>query len=109
MDTEYCTKDSVDEHLSDKTVYRRLTKGGARSFLAGVARLLEAYVSRHQDRLTKAEYQYLNRGITRNKNKLAKFYVTVKVHKPAPHPYRLIVATCGTTLAILSKWLDYKL
>ena len=40
------------------------------------------------------------------------FYTTVKVHtkvKKTPHPYRPIVATCGTALAILSKWLDHKL
>ena len=24
-----------------------------------------------------------------------------------PHPFRPIVVTCGTALAILSKWLDY--
>ena len=47
MDTEYYTKNSVAEHLSDKTVYKRLTKGEARSYLTGVARLLEAFVSRH--------------------------------------------------------------
>ena len=39
---------------------------------------------------------------------MAKFYTTVKMHK-SPHTLRPIVATCGTVLSNLSKWLDYKL
>ena len=38
--------------------------------------------------------------------------MTIKVHKrvdePVPHPFRPIVATCGTALVILSKRLDHK-
>ena len=44
---------------------------------------------------------------------MARFYTTIKIHKriegKVPHPFRPIVATCGTALAVLSKWLDYKL
>ena len=39
---------------------------------------------------------------------MSRFYTTIKVHKN-PYTFRPIVATCGTALYILSKWLDNKL
>ena len=55
----------------------------------------------------------MKRGLARDRGRISCFYTTVKVHKKVkekiPNPFRPIVATCGTALAILSKWLDYKL
>ena len=63
--------------------------------------------------MTDYENTYLRRGLKRDKNKIARFYTTVKVHKrvekPLPNPFRPIAASCGTAQAILSKWLDHKL
>ena len=58
--------------------------------------------------MSKAEWTYLKRGLKKFRGKMARFYMTAKVHK-CPVKYRPIVATCGTALSALSKWLDYKL
>ena len=104
-----CTKGAVEEHLSDDKVYKRLTRGEIAGQFEGVSTRVESFVNRHQDKLSKPEYQFLKRGIKRDRKKLARFYVTAKTHKPKPRPYTPIVATCGTVLAILSKRLDHKL
>jgi hypothetical protein len=113
IETEFLTQRGISDHLSNSKVYKRLSKREALGQLEGVERMLQSFVSKHADRLSEAEYTYLKRGLKRDRKKLARFYMTIKVHKrvdkPVPHPFRPIVATCGTALAILSKWLDHKL
>ena len=70
--------------------------------------LVGSFASRWQKHLTKAEHTYFKRGLKENKNKLAKFYTTIKVHKNPP-TLRPIVAECGTVILVRSSWLGYKL
>ena len=102
------TEKGVTEHLSNHNVYQKMSERNARAQLRGVELLVDSFASRLQQCLTKAEYTYLKRGLKQNKNKLAKFYTTIKVHKN-PHTLRPIVAQCGTVISVLSSWLDYKL
>ena len=50
----------------------------------------------------------MKRGLKRDRKGIAKFYNLVNILKN-PHSLRPIVATCGTAISILSRWLDYKL
>ena len=113
VETEFLTERGISDHLSNQEVYKRLSKKEAVGQLEGVERLIESFISKYSEELSKAEYTYLKRGLARDRGRISRFYTTVKVHKRVeekiPHPFRPIVATCGTALAILSKWLDYKL
>ena len=113
IETKHLTKCGVEEHLSNTTVYKKLSRGAAYGRLQGVEILMESFISRHRDQLPDYEYTYLKRGLKRDRGRIGRFYTMVKLHKnkegPIPHPFRPIVAACGTALAILSKWLDYKL
>ena len=51
---------------------------------------------------------FFKRGEEQCGDKIAQFYLTIKVHK-TPYKFRPIVATCGTLLSLVSRWLDYKL
>ena len=108
IDTEHLTERGVTEHLGNSKVYIRMTKKEAYAHLAGVERMVASFASKWQDNLSKAEHTYLRRGIKKYRGKLARFYMTIKVHKD-PYKFRPIVATCGTVLSALSSWLDYKL
>ena len=58
--------------------------------------------------MSRAELTFLKRGYKRDRDRMENFYTTVKIHK-TPHTLKPIVATRGTVLSNLSKWLDYKL
>ena len=107
-ETEYLTEGGVREHLSNESVYKRLSKQEAMGQLQGVERLVMSFWNNHQNNMSRAELTFLRRGYKRDRGRMAKFYTMVKMHKD-PHELRPIVATCGTVLSNLSKWLDYKL
>ena len=107
-ETAHLTEGGVQEHLSNESVYKRLSKREATAQLKGVEMLIEEFYSKNQNKMSRAEHTFLKRGLKRDRGRMAKFYTTVKVHKN-PHTLRPIVATCGTALSNLSKWLDYKL
>ena len=117
-DTKVITQLGVSDHLSNSDTYKRLTEGQAHGQLDGVERLIASFISTHRDKLGDAEYTFLKRGLKRDRKNFGRFYTTPKIHKEVereiphpqlPHPLRPIVATCGTALANLSKWVDYKL
>ena len=107
-ETEYLTEGGVREHLSNENVYKRLSRREAMAQLQGVESLVMSFWHNNQGKMSRAELTFLRRGYKRDRGRIAKFYTTVKIHKN-PHTLRPIVATCGTVLSNLSKWLDYKL
>ena len=108
IETEYYTEKGVTEHLNNAEVYQKMYKGVAFAHLKGVEMLIDSFINKFQDSMSDAEYIYLKRALKKYSGKMFWFYMTVKVHKN-PIKYRPIVATCGTALSGLSKWLDYKL
>ena len=111
IEVEYCTERSVSDHLSDTTVYRRIPKHTAKTFVSCVENyLIEGFISKYRANkvLSEAEATYLNRGLDKCRGGIARFYTTVKVHK-SPIKFRPIVSTCGTAVSVLSSWLDYQL
>ena len=58
--------------------------------------------------LTDAEGDFLNAATRRNPDKLARFRMSMKVHK-TPFMFRPIVACAGTWMNDWSRWLDYQL
>ena len=52
-ETEYVTEQSVIEHLSNSTVYKKLSKGEATAQLKGVEMLIMAFYSLWQEELSK--------------------------------------------------------
>ena len=81
IETESLTERGIEDHLSNQDVYKRLSKGEAIGQLKGVERLIESFISEHCEHLSSAEYTYLKRGLKRDRNKMARFYTTVKIHK----------------------------
>ena len=109
IETEFLTKRNISDHLSNQDVHIRLSRREALGQLEGVERLIEAFISKYSEMLSKAEKQ----GLAQYRGTMPRFYTTIKVHKTVeekiPHPFRPIVTACGTALAILSRWLDHKL
>ena len=58
--------------------------------------------------ISDAESDFLSRAVKRNEFKLAKFRMTMKVHK-TPWKMRPIVCCSGTFMNDWSRWLDYQL
>ena len=67
---------------------------------------MESLINELDRYISSAEATYLKRGLKQNKDNLARFYLSVKVHKEQLK-HRPIVATIGTTQHVLSRWLDY--
>ena len=67
---------------------------------------MESLINELDRYISSAESTYLKQGLKQNRDNLARFYLTSKVHKEQLE-HRPIVATIGTTQHVLSRWLDY--
>ena len=59
VETEFLTERGISDHLSNQEVYKRLSKKEAAGQLEGVERLIESFISKYSEELSKAEYTYL--------------------------------------------------
>ena len=108
LNTDHLTERGCSEHLSNTSVYQRLSRGMAETFVKGAERIMQEFMGEYKDSIRPAELTYLRRGLHQRSGKMARFYMTIKVHKN-PYKFRPIVSTCGTAISCLSSWLDYKL
>ena len=104
--TEFATKQTIEEHLSDGNVYRRLTEELASANQRGFEMKMESFINRVAPHVSDAEHIFLRRGLKTRRGNMSRFYTLAKVHK-FPLQLRPIVATCGTAQSALSQWLDY--
>jgi len=80
--TEHLTERGVSEHLGNQEVYQRLTETAAHSFQRGFEMIFDGFITKCQNaKISKAEITYLVRGRNQRKGKLARFYMTAKMHK----------------------------
>ena len=108
IDTEHLTERGVSGHLSESTVYNKLTKREASRQLSGIGRLIEAFISKWARGLYDAEYIFLKQGLKRACKGIAQFYTMSKMHNKL-YTSHLIGATCRTVISILRSWIDHKL
>ena len=122
MSRENYIRQGIEEHLRNDRVYKRLTKTQVKNEQKRLQYLQAAFKGRHRPfrpnenpatssstgELTEADYIYLNRayGV---EDRLARFRMTLKVHKKPNPKMRPIVCCAGTRMNHISKWLDFQL
>ena len=99
---------AISEHLSNRAVYQLLTAQEALTHVRKLRRTLRDFMATWRARrvISKAEYVFLDRYIDQNKDRFARFRMSLKAHKN-PWKMRPIVCCVGTSLNGLSVWLDY--
>ena len=88
--------------------YAIITDRAADSMMNLLRRALELWITKHRADLTKGDKIYLRTTRNLTPNKLAKFRMSMKVHK-SPWKTRPIVCCVGTWMNNWSKWLDFYL
>ena len=96
------------EHLGDSETYAPLNDKACDSMMSLLRRTLEHWMSKFYSTLTKGDKQYLRTAMNLAPDKLAKFRLTMKVHK-TPFKTRPIVCCVGTFMNAWSRWLDFYL
>ena len=112
------------EHLGNESNYKIISEQEARTLMRGIYYRFGSWMKRfywdqyfaRQDGeqfdgpvgISDAESDFLSRAVKRNEFKLAKFRMTMKVHK-TPWKMRPIVCCSGTFMNDWSRWLDYQL
>ena len=85
------------EHLDNEQVYQRLTPAQAQAKQIQISYLFDSFRTRHADALEEPVCIFLGRCKRLYRNKIAKFYGTIKIHK-SPWKVRPIVSKVGTYL-----------
>ncbi len=106
MDRSDYMNRAISDHLSNTSVYTRLSEYDARRIMASIRFDLESTFERYGDDLCKTEQTYLKRFIEQGTYRMKQFYITIKVHKD--NTTRPIVSCCGSQTEGFSKWIDYK-
>ena len=94
-------------------MYRKLPEQLAHTLQKGFELKMERFITKASSakakaKISKAERTFLSRGLKQERGSISKFYLNAKVHKPNLE-HRPIVANCGTSQSVLSRWIDYKL
>ena len=107
-ETDNYIERALQDHLNDKETYQRLTKIQIKSIQANIKYKFDLFKSENIEKMSQAELTYFKRAREQCEGKIAKFYLTAKVHK-TPWKTRPVVAACGTLMKTISKWVDYQL
>ena len=108
LDRERYITRAMEEHLGDEDTYAIISDKAADSMMDLLRRALELWISKYNEDLTMGDRVYLRTARNIAPNKLAKFRMSMKVHK-SPWKTRPIVCCVGTWMNNWSKWLDYYL
>ena len=81
IETEFLTERNISDHLSNQDAYKRLSRREALGRVEGVERLIELFIGKYNEMLSKEEYTYLKRGLAQDRGTMLHFYTTSKVHK----------------------------
>ena len=121
LDREVYIERGCSEHLGNSTNYKLLSKANINTKMAYLRYQLwhflgkfyqaPIYAARNGEEpdvvgISKAENTYLIRAYKKCGERIARFRMTMKVHK-TPWKMRPIVACSGTWMNAWSKWLDY--
>ena len=79
--TEHATERAVSDHLGNQRTYRRLSEDEALGQQRAFERMFHKFPDKYKEKLSEPELQYLLRGLLQRSEKLARFYLTGKVHK----------------------------
>ena len=96
----------IAEHLGNAQVYQRLSNLESVCHEKLLRQKIISFIGKWKFRLQPAEYTFLERALEQTKGRIAKFRMTIKVHKK-PWKTRPIVCCVGTLGNYLSRWLDY--
>lgn len=121
LDRQVYIERGCSEHLGNPTNYQEITEQQVFTRMAGLKYKLFHFLSEFYSKpilekrqgktpsviaISKAEHTYLLRAIKKFGEKLARFRMTLKIHK-IPWKTRPIVCCAGTWMNAWSKWLDY--
>ena len=98
----------IKEHLGNKNTYRQLNCHETNAQIRKLSYHFDAFTSEFKTELGGETTTFLHRSKRQFGHNISKFRATIKVHKNPPKT-RPVVATCGTYLGSLSKWLDQQL
>ena len=116
----------MDEHLGDETTYMKISERHAINRLNAIRKCIMKTVNQYDregrkpnepGNLPENERMYFNRLFEKDPEKdfrIPQFYGNPKVHKKRKpgnlhYPLRPVVSQCGSFLAFISQYLDYKL
>jgi hypothetical protein len=106
MDTTDYVNQILTEHLLTDT-YLQLTEGKAKYRLNDVKDTLKTLLANNTSSLSKSELLFFKRNLQEH-HRIPVFYGLPKVHKQ-PVTLCPVVSTSGSSLAIFSTWLDYRM
>ena len=115
----------LDDHLSDPTIYQRLTEEEASRSIQRLAASIRDFIRTHAPtraelddapssqtffpcQVTELDRKFLERCLEQNEDPFSYFYISAKVHK-TPWKTRPIVSYCGSLAYGIAKWLDQQL
>lgn len=99
---------ALKDHLMKPNLYKKLSFYEMKYLLHQQHDQLREWVADNTHCLSKPERTFFKRAFKWFKQRVQQFYITAKVHK-TPWATRPVVGTCGSNLAQLSKWHDWKL
>ncbi len=108
MERDKLIQQVIEEHLSNVNVYKQLTAADTSAAMQCLRYKFDDFRNKHKETLGQNVLTFFRRSLNQHGCNVAKFRATIKVHKNPPTT-RPIVATCGTFLGSVSKWLDYQL
>lgn len=103
------------DHLNDKRTYRLLSTSESKTVNSQMEQALVNWLKTYHKSMTKMERTFLKNHLNDNKNRFAKFYITLKAHKLKPGQNvnnlksRPIVSCPGSLFHHLGIWVDRKL
>jgi len=121
LDREVYIERGCSEHLGNTTNYKQISAAAIRARMIGLRYKLQQFLFKFFSKpfnqlrngeipdvtgISKAEQVFLLRAIKQCENRIARFRMTMKIHK-IPWKMRPIVCCSGTWMNAWSKWLDY--
>jgi hypothetical protein len=108
MERDKFIKQIIKEHLGDRNMYKKLSPADKSAAIQRLRYKFDDFRNKHKETLGKNVLTFFRRSLNQHGSNVAEFRATIKVHKDPPKT-RPVVATCGTFLGSVSKWLDYQL
>ena len=101
----------LEEHLESSNAYIQMDERSALNNIQGLHnKVVHLLCKIHRDYVDEDEMSYFNKNL-KTHHRVPQFYGMPKVHKGTSNGIKLrpVISQCGSTSAVVSQFLDYKL